>query len=317
MTREEVISKIEKIIKRANEFGKVENLLEIDIFGSFTRGSKDPHDCDILLMFESEKDIIFTKKEKLLRNKFGGRISKVDMIICSSHDFNDHYPFVFKKETLIKIWTRESKNKWKEIIAGLGNEEKEREHIKPIQTKLFNIYPSTLKKIEFAFSKKIIQIREINAFDYLNIKEKWIYEGFYLDENGNEAIEEFDDYEIMMDYLSTLEKNKINKSYIRTIKLMYVYAYKNNHFFEEYYNERIKNIDEYETHFYTDDRKILYIIYNPNFENAFYHLENQKKLRTIIIIPWVRVKSKENFIYEIKRGQNWRKTYLEKLKNIY
>ena len=121
----------------------------------------------------------------------------------------------------------------------------------------------------------------------------------------------------MIEYLSDLEKNKISKSYIRTLKLMYIFAYKNDHYFSEYYNNRVKYFDNYETHFYTEDKKILYIIYNPNFENIFYILENNKSLRSIIVIPWVRARAKENFIYEIKRGKNWRKVYLEKLKKMY
>lgn len=317
MTREETIEKINKIIVRANKFGEAEKLSEIFIFGSFSRGSKAPNDCDVLLVFESDKDLIYTKEEKLLKIRFGGRISKVDMLICSSHDFNDNYHFLFKKESLIKIWTRGSKNEWKNIIAGLGNKEMEREYIKPIQPKLFKMHPGTLKKIEFAFEKNIIQIREIKASDYLDIKEKWICESYSFDSDGNEVIEDFDEYEEMMNYLLRLEKNKIKKAYIRTLKLMYIYAYKNNHFFHEYYNENIKHSDGYETHFYTDTEKILYVIYNPNLENIFFHLENQKSLRTIVIIPWVRTGSKENYFYEIKRGRNWRKTYLEKLSKIY
>jgi predicted nucleotidyltransferase len=316
MTREEIIIKIEKIIKKANEFGESENLYEIYIFGSFSRGSNNTHDCDILLIFESDENLFFTKRENFLRIKFGGRISKVDMIICSTHNFNNNYPFIFKKETLIRIWTKEHRN-WKEIIYNLDVEKKERDYIKPIQTKLFKMYPGTLKKIEFAFSKNIIKIKEIDAWEYLNVKEKWICEVFYRDENGKEVAEECDDYEELTNYLLELEKNKVNKSYIKTIRLMYIYAYKNNYFLDEYYNQRIKDFDSYKTHFYSDDKKILFIIYNPNFENIFFHLENDKSLRKIVVIPWVRTHSKENFIYEIRRGKNWRKIYLEKLDKIY
>jgi hypothetical protein len=71
---------------------------------------------------------------------------------------------------------------------------------------------------------------------------------------------------------------------------MYIYAYKNNNFFEEYYSEQIKLYNKYRTHFYTDDKKILYIIYNPDFENVFFHLKNNKKLKMIVIIPWIRIK---------------------------
>ena len=317
MTRNEAIDKIDMIIKRANEYSDAEGLLEIYIFGSLSIGSKDPNDCDILLIFESDREIIYTKKEKILRNKFGGRISKVDMIICSSYDFHNNYSFVFKKESLIKIWEKETKIEWKKIIIELGNDKKERQYIKPIQSKLFKMYPATIRKIEFAFLKNIIQIREIKASDYIDIKEKWICGSFSFDEDGNKEIEEFDEYEIMIEYLSDLEKNKISKSYIRTLKLMYIFAYKNDHYFNEYYNNRVKFFDNYETHFYTEDKKTLYIIYNPNFENIFYILENDKSIRSIIVIPWVRARGKENYIYEIKRGKNWRKVYLEKLKNFY
>jgi predicted nucleotidyltransferase len=316
MTREEAITKIERIIKKANEYGESENLFEIYIFGSFARGSKNPHDCDILLIFKSDKNLIFTKKEKSLKIKFGGRISKVDMLICSTHDFDNYYPFVFNKETLIKIWTSDYRG-WKEIISNLPAEEKKRDYIKPIQSKLFKMYPATLKKVEFAFSKSIIQIKEIDALEYLNLKEKWVEEQTYWDENENMITEEIDAYEELTEYLTELEKEKVNKSYIRTLKLMYVYAYKNNYFLDEYYNSKIKDSNGYETYFYADSNKVLFIIYNPNFENVFFQLKNNKSLRKIVIIPWVRANSKDNFIYEIKRGKNWRKTYLEKLYKIY
>jgi len=317
MTRNEVIIRLKRIIKKADEYGDLENLYEIFIFGSFARGSKDPHDCDILLVFESDKDLIYTKEEKTLRLRFGGRISKVDMLICSTHDYNEHYSFIFKKESLIKIWEKDKKLDWVNIIHNLGNTETERDYEKPIQAKLFRMYPSTLKKIEYAYCKKLIQIEEIKSSEYLNLKEKWIWEQYSWDEDGNETIEEFDEFECFTEYLTELKRKKICDEYIRTIKLMYIYAYKNNYFFSEYYNERVKIINEYETHFYTEDKKVLFIIYNPNFEMVFFHFKNQKQLRKIIIIPWVRVRSKENFIYEIKRGSNWRKTYLEKLENIY
>ena len=128
MTRIEAIDKIDMIIKRANKYCDAEGLLEIYVFGSLSIGSKEPNDCDILLIFESDKEIIYTKKEEILRNKFGGRISKVDMIICSSYDFNNNYSFVFKKETLIKIWGKKSKIEWKNIIIELGNDEKKRQY---------------------------------------------------------------------------------------------------------------------------------------------------------------------------------------------
>jgi len=51
MTRDEVIIKIEKLLKKANEYGNLEDLYEIYLFGSFTRGEKNLNDCDILLVF--------------------------------------------------------------------------------------------------------------------------------------------------------------------------------------------------------------------------------------------------------------------------
>jgi predicted nucleotidyltransferase len=317
MTREEAIAKIGKIVTKANEYGDSERLSEIYIFGSFSRGIKNPHDCDILLIFDSDKNIIHTKQENILRSKFGGRISKIDMILCSTHDFNNYYPFVFKKETLIKIWEKNNKKDWEKIINTLRIAESEKDYVKPIQAKLFKMYPETLKRIEYAYSKNLLQIKEVTPLEYLNIKEAWINKGFYIDEDGHEIEEEFDEFEILTEYLSRLEQNKLNKSYIRTLKLMYIYAYKNDYCFSEYYDEHVKRVGEYKTHFYTEDKKILFIIYNPNFENVFSHLRSEKTLRKVIVIPWIRVNSKENFIYEIKRGKNWRKTYLERLDKIH
>ena len=239
------------------------------------------------------------------------------MIICSTYDFNEHYHFIFKKDSLIKIWEKNNKIDWKTIVYNLDSIEKERDYIKPIHGQLFKMYSSTFRKVNFAYSKKMLQIEEINSTEYLNKNGNWICEQYSRDEDGNEIIEEFDEFEDLLEYLSTLKKNKINDSYIRTIKLMYIYAREKEYNLDEDYNERVKYSNEYETHFYTYDKKVLFMIYNPSFEKVFFHFSNQKQLRKIILIPWVRVRTRENFIYEIKRGTNWRKIYLDKLESIY
>lgn len=53
MKREAAIVQLSKIMKKVEELGESEDLKQVFIFGSFSRGAKEPVDIDVFLLFES------------------------------------------------------------------------------------------------------------------------------------------------------------------------------------------------------------------------------------------------------------------------
>ncbi len=317
MKREAAIVQLSKIMKKVEELGESEDLKQVFIFGSFSRGAKEPVDIDVFLLFESTEWIRYTKREKELARKFGARLSNVDLVICGSKEFNESYNYLFTKDELTSIWTPNNRN-WREVIDSINSlDEIPRKQKKFLQYKLFKMYPSTMVRLEYAISKKMIVIKEEKSEAYFRENEKWLIEEIAYYDDGTTEKEIIDEYKELHEYLGKLSKNGVKKEYINTLKLMYIFAHDKNHFFDCYYEERVIDYGrEYRTHYYAENDKILYLIYNPDWENVFFHFRRSKKILEIILIPWYRKKRRENYIYIVKRGPNFRKRYFDSMGKI-
>ena len=291
-------------MERVYKYGTKEALHQVFIFGSFSRGQENPNDIDVLIVFESEKSILYDKKRyRELWNLFGGRLSKVDLLIRSTEDHDNNYSLVFKKEDLVHIWKKDDPD-W----LGKVQNKCPKPSIVPkhIQYGLFKSNFLLRQKIELAIERELITVKEIDSKPYYEDRGPWNTNDYYYDEDKRKYRKGIrNEYQIFSEYLESLMIQKVKQSYIDTLQIMYSYAFKAGIVLEQEYLKHIKGSSAYESYYMGIDEDQLILIYNPNLDSLIFHLLTKKELEKLILIPEYKRQSKTHYLYEIQRGSKW------------
>ena len=149
-------------------------------------------------------------------------------------------------------------------------------------------------KFQAAVEKQIIHVRELPAEQFYLDSGPWKYVAYTLDESEELVRRTYDGYEEFINQVDYHKRQNCSPEYLKTLKVLYSYAHRNDvHFEEDIINARILD-RPYETFLESEDGTIIFRIYIVNLNDCLYHLNHSRSIKQVVLIPRYKVRSKNN-----------------------
>ena len=318
MQRNEALLLFEKFMLRLMK-SKYKHLVKsLYLFGSLSKGSPEPNDIDLLAVLETKEAVRFGRFGHTILQDFLGKLQNIDLQVCNEKEFDEFIGFTFSKNDLRLVWTDTNPNtNWQSLIDRTCPVNVTYTKEKAFQYQEFQAGYPLKCKFQAAVKKHIIKVRELPAEQFYLDMGPWNYEAFESDESGHIVRKTFDRYEELMNNLDYHMKQGVSSQYLKTLKVLYSYAYKNNIYLKkDILNAR--NLGRpFETFLQSDDGTIIFRIYIVDLNDCLFHLNQSQSIKQVILIPRYKVRSKNNYLYEIERGESWSAENLSLLDEIY
>ena len=317
MQRDEAIQLYGKFLKRFMQCSFQPLVKSLYIFGSFSKGSPKPNDIDLLLVLATDKEIRRTKYGATIKRRFLGGLQDIDLLVCNEHEFEKFEGYTFFKADLILLWPHTNPD-WKEVLESLCPVNADYHQDKVFQYKLFDADYPMKRKFQAAVKRDIIRVKELPAEGFYHDQGPWDIEYWGFDSSGKEirevVVNEYDEFLTHLDYHT---KRNVSPQYLKTLKVLYSYANRNEIYLEEDIMAEKRMHRPYETFFQSDDETIILRVYIVHLRMCLYHLNYAPSIEKVILIPRYRVRSRNNYLYEIERGANWSPEALKSLDEVY
>lgn len=318
MQRNEALLLFEKFMVRFKH-SKYHNLVKsLYIFGSFSKGSPEPNDIDLLAVLETDRSVRSERFGNTIIRDILGNLQNIDLLVCNEKEFEEFIGFTFTKNDLRLVWPDVNPNSnWQSVVNCICPVNVNYKKEKAFQYKEFHASYPLKVKFRTAVEKKIIKVRELSAEEFYLDQGPWNYEIFYEDESGEVIRETVNECEEIKERLIYHGEQGTSSQYLKTLQVLYSYAHKNEIYLEEdiLYSRHLHR--PYETFLISDDETIIFRLYNIDLDDSLYNLDYSQSIEQVVLIPRYKVRSKNNFIYEIRRGENWSPENLRFLDEVY
>ena len=293
-------------------------LKSLYIFGSLSKGSPEPNDIDLLAVLDTKEAVRLERLEHTIIRDFLGKLQNVDLHVCNVKEFDEFVGFTFSKNDLCLVWPDANPNpNWQSVIDHTCPVNVNYKKVKTFQYHEFQASYPLKCKFQAAVDKHIINVKELPAEQYYLDKGPWDYEAIEFDESGHSAQKIFNKYTELMDNFDNHKKQGVSSQYLKTLKILYSYTYRNNVYLKKdiVYARNLRR--PYETFLQSDDGAIIFRIYIVDLNSSLFHLNFSQSIEQVILIPRYKVQSKNNYLYEIERGESWSTENLSLLDEIY
>jgi len=318
MQRNEALLLFEKFMTRAMKSKYWELVKSIYIFGSFSKGSPEPNDIDLLAVFHTEEAVRLRKFGNTLLRDFLGNMQNIDLQVCNEKEFDEFYGFTFLKSDLIPVWptTNPSPN-WQHLIDDTCPINIDYQKNKAFQYHEFQASYPLKCKFQAAVEKQIIHVRELPAEQFYLDRGPWEYEVFEFDESNHTIRNTTNGYEAFLDQTEYHRNQGVSAQYLKTLKVLYSYLNRNEIELEKdiIFSQYMRR--PYRTCLRSDDGRIVFRIYIVDLNDSLFHLNYSRSIKQVVLIPRYKVRSKNNYLYVVERGKNWSLKNLRLLDEIY
>ncbi len=315
MKRDDAMVLLENFMRRFIDYSEEFSVKTLFIFGSFSKGYVAPNDIDFFMILKSDSPIQGYSICKKIHRKFVGQLQNIDLLICNEKEFEEFRGYKFNKDDLICIWNYEN-NDWKSIIAKECKVNESYERKKSFQFKEFRADFPQKTKIQKAVDERIIKVEEIPAEKFYSDEGPWEIQITYEEENGKWITETENLYDEYIEFLNELKEKEVSGQYINTLKVLYSNAYRNDIVIDSAFRVHISPRHDYQTFIESDDQETILRFYIVDLDLIFHHLSYSDKVEQVILIPRYKVRSKNNYIYKVCRGQHWSKEAIKELKRL-
>lgn len=165
--------------------------------------------------------------------------------------------------------------------------------------------------------KQIIHARELPAEQFYLDSGPWKYVAYTLDESEKFVRKTHDGYEEFINQVDYHKKQNCSPEYLMTLKVLYSYMHKNDMSLRHdiMYDRELSK--PYETCLKAVDGDIVFRIYSVDLNSCLFHLNYSQSIKQVVLIPRYKIRSKNNYLYEVKREKNWSQKNLRLLDELY
>jgi predicted nucleotidyltransferase len=318
MQRNEAILLFDKFMTRLMKSKYRELVKSLYLFGSLQKGSSEPNDIDLLAVLQTNETVRFERLENTIRQDFLGKLQNIDLLVCNEKEFDKFIGFAFSRNDLCLIWadTNQDPN-WQSLIDRTCPVNVNYRKEKAFQYHEFKADYRLKCKFQAAVERHIIKVRELPAEQFYLDTGPWNDEVIMKDESGRFVWKHVDTYEELMDNLDYHKKQGVSSQYLKTLKVLHSYAYRNDICLQEEILYARKLGRPYETFLEANEGTIIFRFYIVDLNQSLYHLNYSQSIDQVILIPRYKVQSKNNYLYEIMRGERWSPENLRLLDDIY
>ena len=318
MQRNEAILLFDTFMTRFMKSKYKEMVKSLYIFGSLQKGSSEPNDIDLFAVLETTEEVRFGRLGHTILQDFLGKLQNIDLQVCNEKEFEEFIGFTLSKKDLCLIWSDANQDtNWQSLIDRTCPVNVNYRKEKAFQYHEFKADYPLKCKFQAAVEKHIIKVRELPAEQFYLDTGPWNYEVFMKDELGRFVWKQVDAYEELMDNLDYHKKQGVSSQYLKTLKVLYSYAYRNDICLQEEILHARNLRKPYETFLEANEGTIIFRFYIVDLNQSIYHLNYSQSIEQVILIPRYKVKSKNNYLYEIRRGKKWSIESLRLLDDIY
>lgn len=318
MQRNEALLLFEKFMTRSMKSKYWELVKSLYLFGSLSKGSSEPNDIDLLAVLRTKEAVRLEKFGDIVIRDFLSTMQNIDLQVCNEKEFKEFIGFTFSKKNLILIWSDTDPDpNWQGMIDLSCPVNVNYEKNKAFQYHEFHADYPLKCKFQAAVEKHIIHVKELPAEQFYLDRGPWNYKAFTIDESDQLVRIILDGYEELIYDLDYYRAQGCSPEYLKTLKVLYSYMHMNDIYLKKDILDAQYLRRPYETFLESSDETIVFRFYIVDLNSCLFHLNYSRSIKQVILVPKYKVRSKNNYLYEVERGKNWSQKNLRLLEEVY